>query len=55
MGSKKAFLNCGYLTEGELRKQVNLDDMNTNSFLLGLVKGEVKKPWQELNETQTAV
>jgi len=44
IGSKKAFLKCGYAIEGELRSSANCEGHRVNDYIFGLVKGELKVP-----------
>ena len=46
IGSKKAFLKCGYFIEGELRKSARCNDIRVNDYIFGLLKGELKEPWR---------
>lgn len=45
IGSKKAFLKCGYVLEGELRSDIVCKGLRANSYILGLIRGDLKQPW----------
>lgn len=46
VGSRRAFSKCGYILEGELRSSACFNGMRVNSSIMGLVRGELERPWK---------